>query len=162
MTLTLILGLLKRFWWAIPVIAAAVWIAGLHEELSHTRNTLAVVKGDLTASKALGAAQTKKALETQHRWELSNVELTNDAKAKLDAAAADHDSLAKRLRNAELRASQVPAVSSGGPVDAGAGGKPASTAELDAAFDAYDRACQRDAIRLNYYDQRETELERPF
>lgn len=158
----LILSLLGRYWMAIPILIGVAWIGGLHHELANVKADLVEANSNLATAKAVGAAQTAKAIKTEAGWKKTNQDLTHDAQAQLDAAAHDHESLSKRLRNAELRASQMPAVSSGGPVDAGTGGKPASTEEIDAAHDAYDSACQRDAIRLNFYDQREEALSRPF
>lgn len=148
------LSLLGRFWWAIPLIAAALWIAGLRADLSHKENELAVVRGDLASAKAIGAAQTKRAESIQATWVKAVGDITDASNAKLKAVAADRDSLSARLRDAELRASQVPGAASGATRDAGAPGEPAAASGVDPALDAYDKACQRDAIRLEWWQRR--------
>jgi len=153
--------LLFRFWWAIPLIGAALWIAGLHSDLSHTRNELAIVRGDLASAKALGAAQNKRADAIQENWTKAVGGLTDATNAKLKAVAADRDSLASRLRDAELRARQVSSAAAGAGGNAGPTGEPAATGGIDPALDAYDKACQRDAIRLEWWQRRAEALVTP-
>jgi hypothetical protein len=77
-------------------------------------------------------------------------EVLKDANEKLLAIAADRDSLGGMLRRAQdgLRRAEAAAHTNqlGADVVAGIASR---ASELEAAFDNYDRACQRDAVRFH-------------
>jgi hypothetical protein len=81
-----------------------------------------------------------------------NAQTLRDYNAQLLAIANDRDSLARRLREYETRldapGGAVPEAQ-GGPGATDGGGVAAGTLSADAALDAYDKACQRDAVKLN-------------
>lgn len=79
----------------------------------------------------------------------NNVEVMEDANKKLVAIAADRDSLARLYRSAQGRVCPVaPAESPSDPESLIAAGVAARTREIDAALEAYDGACRRDAVRF--------------
>ena len=79
----------------------------------------------------------------------NNAKVIEDANAQLVAIAADRDSLAVRVRDYQdsLRASAAREATGDRGLDVAAR-IARGAAELDAAYDAYDKSCQRDAVRF--------------
>ena len=87
-----------------------------------------------------------------------NVEVLKDANEQLLAIAADRDSLSGMLRDASDRirrlASSAATSQRGADVAAGIA---ARQREIDEAYDAYDKACRRDAVRFQKLQQQISE-----
>lgn len=83
-----------------------------------------------------------------------NVEVLKNANEQLLAIAADRDSLSGMLRDASDRirrlASSAATSQRGADVAAGIA---ARQREIDEAYDAYDKACRRDAVRFQKLQQ---------
>ena len=100
---------------------------------------------DLAAATAIAAMDSARTAAL-----LNNQEILRETNEKLAAVASDRDSLADRVRRAadEVRSLAAAAATSQRGADVAAG-IAARQAALDAAYDAYDRACQRDAVRFD-------------
>lgn len=92
-------------------------------------------------------AQNQAKVESANR--ARNEVIEREYQNKLAAIAADRDSIAGRVRQYESRLRSLSAAQATDQrgLDAIAG-IAARQRELDAAFDAYDRSCRRDAVRF--------------
>ena len=90
--------LIVKFWWAPLAIGAALWIAGLHTELSHVRSELVLVQGDLAAGKALGKAQAARADLVNRQEKERADDLEKRLQAEQEAHGATAVALADRVR----------------------------------------------------------------
>jgi len=97
-----------------------------------------------TTDKAIADAKAR-----EDAAKAANVEILQDANEKLTAIAADRTSLSGLLRAAR---DQVRSLTSAEATDITLADVAARVAarqrEIDAAYDAYDSACRRDAVRL--------------
>lgn len=80
----------------------------------------------------------------------NNIEVMQDANIQLVAIAADRDSLAGRVREYQDRIRRLAAAeATDHAVAAQFAGVASSQREVDEAFDQYDAACRRDAVRFS-------------
>jgi hypothetical protein len=77
-----------------------------------------------------------------------NDEVINGYQKEIARIASDRDSLARRLHDYEVRLRALSEAASQ-PGAAGAAGESEAPRSVDAALDAYDAACRRDAARLD-------------
>lgn len=146
------LAILLRFWKPIAgaaVVALVLWAIHHHGYNSGRERVQAAWDKDLAARKEADArvVQAQAQLESANR--ARNEVIEREYKDKLAAIAADRDSIAGRVREYESRLRSLAAAQATGQrgLDAIAG-IAARQREMDQAFDAYDRACRRDAVRF--------------
>lgn len=132
--------------------------AGVYRvQRDHARGQIVVLESRLTAVEAAGRAQAEAARLSEQAWANVAERLYRGQGQTLDrlaAITADNVSLAGRLRDADARTRALSAAARGATGNAGAAGEsagPRAAAAVDAALDAYDTACRRDAERLAYW-----------
>lgn len=153
MSAAAVLAALRRVpWqvWALLLLAGAFWWHG-HERyragVAAERSSWEAVVAEANAK----ADQERQELEAAARRH--NDEIRRRYEADIARIASDRDSLARRLRNAQVPAAcPEPASGAGGSTAAAPGqepGSPGGIAAIDAALDRYDAACRADAAQLN-------------
>lgn len=146
------LTLLLRFWKPLAgaiVLVGILWAVHHHGHNAGKATVQAAWDKDLAARKEADArvVQAQAQLESANR--ARNEVIEREYKDKLAAIAADRDSIAGRVRDYENRLRSIAAARATDQrgLDAIAG-IAARQREMDQAFDAYDRACRRDAVRF--------------
>lgn len=113
----------------------------------------AEIQAKWDADRAARAAVDARIVQDQAKKDAANTArnevIERETQEKLDDIAADRDSLASRVRDYESRIRSLAASKATDQrgLDAIAG-IAARQREMDAAFDAYDRACRSDAVRF--------------
>lgn len=101
-----------------------------------------------TAARDAAVAKQLAELEATARATRARNEAILDAyTSKLDTITADRDSLARRMHDYQVRERALSSAADQRGAVAGAE-EPSGPREVDAAFDAYDNACRRDAAQL--------------
>lgn len=144
--------LLLRFWK--PIAGAAVLLLALWAIHHHGYTSgKATVQADWDKDRAARAEVDAKVVQAQAQLEAANrarnEAIEHEYQQKLAAIAADRDSVAGRVREYETRIRSLSAAQATGQrgLDVVAG-IASRQREVDAAFDAYDRACRSDAVRF--------------
>jgi hypothetical protein len=100
---------------------------------------------DLVTAEAIANAKARETAAIAN-----NTEVLRDYNQKLVEIAADNTSLAGRVRDYQNRLRDAAASQATDQLGiAVASGIASRAAELDAAYDRYDKACQRDALKLD-------------
>lgn len=145
------LALAAVVWWQVTAYGARERKAGE----AAGRSAVEVLWQADTAAR--DAADAKIAADTAARLEaarVTNQEVLADANSQLIAIAADRDSLARRMSDSQnrIRALAASAATSQLGTDVAAGiARAAEEARrsIEERYDAYDKSCQRDAVRFS-------------
>lgn len=151
--LPVIWSLIRRFWWLIPVTAICVTASVYRIQRDNARSDLAAANAAVARLEAAGRAQAERTAIEQAANDKAVARLLEEKNATLAAIDADRVRLSDSLRDAYARASRGPVreADPGAIADAVAARIAGRAAEIDAALDAYDRACRRDAERLGFW-----------
>lgn len=152
--LALVRGLPWRWIGLGVVVLGIVGAFGWQVHQRHrAEDALAVATSRVAALEAAGRAQAEAVALMQAANDKAVTRLLGEKNAQIAAIDADRTSLAGRLHDAYARASRGPLreADPGPGGNAGTGGVARGAEEVDAALDAYDRACRRDAERLNFW-----------
>lgn len=148
------LDLARRFWWLLPVTALAITATTFRIQRDNAREDVATLEARVAAVEAAGRAQAEAARLSEQAWQNVAERLYSGQGATMDRLAAitrDNVSLASRLRDYDASLRALSEVADGAPGNAGAPGESGGPRAVDAALDAYDKSCQRDAERLAYW-----------
>lgn len=141
----------KWIWAILAIIAMSVLAYRLHHAgvKAGRAQIQALWDADTAKRDRVEADEIARQRASAEATRASNEQRLKDANAQLLAIAADRDSLGRMYLQAsgEVRRLASSAATSQRGADVGAG-IAARSAALEEAFDAYDRACQRDAVRF--------------
>lgn len=147
----------------LAVLGAWLYVAGLKDDRDDALAEVAALQARLAAVEAAGEARAEQARLDSQAWQNVATRLyegQGESLERLAAITADNVSLAGRLRDHEnrLRAGSLSDAAGGAGGNAGAPGESGGPRTADAALDAYDKACRRDAERLAYWQALWTQI----
>jgi len=145
-------ALLARFWKPIAgaiVLLLALWAVHHHGYNAGKERIQAAWDKDRAARAEVDARVVQAQAQIEAANRARNEAIEHEYQQKLAAIAADRDSVAGRVREYETRIRSLSAAQATGQrgLDVVAG-IASRQREVDAAFDAYDRACRSDAVRF--------------
>lgn len=144
--------LLLRYWKPLAgalVLGLACWAIHHHGYNAGKERIQAAWDKDTAARAVVVAKVAAQQAEIEAATRSRNEVIEREYKDKLAAIAADRDSVAGRLREYESRLRSLAAAQATDKRGlAVAAGIAARQREMDQAFDAYDSACRRDALKL--------------
>lgn len=141
---------IRKLWWLLPVTALAITAATFRIQRDNAREDVAALEARVAAVEAAGRAQAEEARQSELAWQRAAERLVGETNARLDAVAADRESLARRLFEYADRARAGTLPGTPGGAGRGDGAAPLPGSPLP-ALDDYDRACRIDAEWLEFW-----------
>lgn len=137
----------------VAMVAGALWYRHsliASGDAAGAARVQALWDADTTARKAAVDKAIAAVATRENAARAANMEIMEYANTQLVAIAADRDSLSGLLRSAEDRVRRLASSEATDHTLADVAARVAARQrEIDALYDAYDRACRRDAVRLD-------------